>query len=348
MQHGGRRQNFQTVGWFYDLYRRGLLEIDPPYQRRSVWNQAFKDFFIDTVLLGYPAPALFLYEDISPDGLSAYNVVDGKQRLTTLFEFVRGEFPVSETAEITKLRSCYFEKLDDDIKRSFWAYQFLVEYVPNVEEQFLNSIFYRINRNVARLTPQELRHARLNGEFISAAEQLAEWADETLPRNVPRFAAQAKRQMKDIENTALLLLLTEEGPKGYSQSDLDEAFTKRDQSWEQRNTVENTFRSVTIVLRDLFQQDNNIDLTTTRLRNQADYYSLFGALRDIQATGELPLVKEMRARLNIFMSRVDNEKEREQDSEVSAYYEAARSASNDRGPRGTRIDIMKKVLLGTA
>ena len=50
-----RRQNFQTISGFWDLYRRELLDLDPPYQRRSVWNQAYKDAFVDTILMQYPA-----------------------------------------------------------------------------------------------------------------------------------------------------------------------------------------------------------------------------------------------------------------------------------------------------
>jgi hypothetical protein len=34
-----RRQNFQTISWFNDVFKRQLLELNPPYQRRSVWNQ---------------------------------------------------------------------------------------------------------------------------------------------------------------------------------------------------------------------------------------------------------------------------------------------------------------------
>lgn len=40
----------QNFSWFRDLHRRDLLNLDPPYQRRSVWNQSYKDFFVDTVL----------------------------------------------------------------------------------------------------------------------------------------------------------------------------------------------------------------------------------------------------------------------------------------------------------
>ena len=96
-----RRQNFQTISWFWDLSKRGLLDLDPPYQRRSVWNQAYRDSFVDTILLQYPAPAIFLYEEVSPEGISKYHVVDGKQRLTAVFDFALGQFPVSEESIVS-------------------------------------------------------------------------------------------------------------------------------------------------------------------------------------------------------------------------------------------------------
>jgi hypothetical protein len=71
--------------------------MDPPYQRRSVWNQDYKNFFVDTVLRDFPCPAIFLFEKVKPDGRSLFAVVDGKQRLSSLFEFVRGDFPVPDS-----------------------------------------------------------------------------------------------------------------------------------------------------------------------------------------------------------------------------------------------------------
>jgi hypothetical protein len=40
------RHSPQTISWFWDLYQRGLLELDPPYQRKSVWNNVYKAYFI--------------------------------------------------------------------------------------------------------------------------------------------------------------------------------------------------------------------------------------------------------------------------------------------------------------
>jgi hypothetical protein len=37
-----RHHNFQTISWFWDLYQRDHLNLDSPYQRRSVWNQTFR------------------------------------------------------------------------------------------------------------------------------------------------------------------------------------------------------------------------------------------------------------------------------------------------------------------
>jgi uncharacterized protein with ParB-like and HNH nuclease domain len=131
-----RRQNFQTISWFRDLYNRNLLDLDPKYQRRSVWSQEFKDYFIDTILLGYPSPAIFLYEEIDPNGVSSYSVVDGKQRLTTIFEFVRDIFPVSDKAERLNLQRKYFSQFDDPDKVDLWNYQFSVEYIPTKEDSY--------------------------------------------------------------------------------------------------------------------------------------------------------------------------------------------------------------------
>lgn len=342
-----RRHNFQTVSWFHDLWTRKLLDLDPPYQRRSVWTQHFKDYFVDTVLLNYPAPALFVFEDIAADGRSLYHVVDGKQRLTALFEFIRGAFPVSESSDCTHLRGSYFGSMPDDVKKLFWGYQFLVEYIPSSDEKIINAIFDRINRNVSKLTAQELRHARLDGVFINAAESLSEWMTETLPKNFPRFTYVARQQMKEVELVAILLLLAEEGPKGYSQDGLDEAFASRDDAWEHRSVVESAFRNAIQIIRDILKAsvDRGGDLSTSRLRNQADFYSLVGAVYELSRDGLMCSADEAANRLARFLSTVDDELSRVDSPDATLYYDAARSASNDRGPRETRISIVRKSLI---
>lgn len=320
--------------------------MDPPYQRRSVWNQEYKNFFVDTVLHDFPCPAIFLFEKVKPDGRSLYAVVDGKQRLSSLFEFVRGDFPVPDTISDPGYQGKYFVDLSNDAKTAFWRYQFSVEYVPSEDETLINEIFDRINRNVAKLSAQELRHAKIDGIFINEAERLAEWMNEKLPRNFPNIPDRYKRQMKDVEFVSLLMLFLEQGTTSYSQLDLDLEFIKRDDEWDQHVAITDAFRGVVEQIALLIESRNGNEMTRSRLRNQADFYSLFGAVYELTKNGAMPDADIASERLLAFLEQVGNQADWPDNPKAAEYYHAARSASNDPGPRRARIDIIKEVLQG--
>ena len=337
-----RIARFEPLAWFNDLYNRGLLDLEPPYQRRSVWNDTFRSYFIDTLIQNFPCPAVFLYEEISPEGLASYKLVDGKQRLTTLFKFVRDEIPISDRSPVSALRGKNFSELKDDVKRRIWRYQLSVEFIPQENETVINEIFDRMNRNVAKLTPQELRHAKYNGVFVSEIEDLAAWTDIQLGPEIPRIAPQSKRQMKDVEFVAQLVLFLEQGEISTSQGDLDAAFALRDEEWTKKQSSIQEYQTVITEIKQILLEHNA--LTDTRLRNQADFYSLFGALAELRREKSSIDVKACSEKLAIFMAIVADEMERPKNIYAVAYYQAARSASNDAGPRRKRIDIIKDVV----
>ncbi len=344
-----RAINFQTVSWFWDLYTRKLLELEPPYQRRSVWNQEYKDFFIDTVLNGYPAPAIFLYQEITPEGISKYGVVDGKQRLSTLFDFAENKFPVSETATITRLRGKFFTELENNVKQNFWKYQFAVEYIPSDDEKIINDIFDRINRNVSKLTPQELRHAKFNGVFITTVENLTDWIIEVLPKNFPSISSTLRKQMKDVEFVTLLLLFLEEGVKSYRQDDFDKAFNDRDSAWENKDEIEDEFKKVIELIKELLNQSpQDINLCKTRLKNQADFYSLFGAISELNRENLLNINPDICNRLYKFFELVKAPEAQMNIQEVQDYSDAITTSLGSAGieKNKTRISILKAVILG--
>ncbi|MER7137439.1 DUF262 domain-containing protein [Streptomyces sp. NPDC000341] len=343
-----RRQSLQTIAWFNDLNKRQLLNLTPPYQRRSVWNQQYREYFIETIMLGYPAPAIFLHEDIRSDGTAHYNVVDGKQRLTAIFEFIAGNFAIAEDSALERYQGKYFSTLDDTIKKSFWTYQFLVEYLPTTDEATLNNVFDRINRNVAKLTKQELRHAKFDGRFARATEDMTELVESELPTNVPHIAAASKRQMKDVELVAQLLLLIENGPQAFSQEELDEAYSNRDEAWEVETIARARFTETTAYLKLMFATEwfTGFPASVRRIRNQADFYSLFGAVFNLQQSDQLPDAATASERLAGFLESVSDESRRSNVADAVMYYDAARSASNDAKQRNTRIRIISEILTG--
>jgi hypothetical protein len=349
-----RTINFQTISWFWDLHTRKLIELDPPYQRRSVWNQDYKDYFIDTVLNGYPAPAIFIYQEITPEGVSKISIVDGKQRLSTLFEFANNEFPVYENATISRLRGKYFKDLDVDDKQNFWKYQFAIEYLPSSDEKIIGNIFDRINRNVIKLTCQELRHAKFNGVFITAVEDLTIWMFEYLGGNFPTIDQRTKKQMKDVEMVAQLLLFLEEGVRAYSQEYLDKSFSDRDIDWEYEENIKAEFRYTVESIKTILELSQDINLSKTRLKNQADFYSLFGAIAELNRENELNITKEIGERIKSFLEVVEDKELRNvsRDSlddyhrNALDYYKAVKQSFTDSGARKTRIGIMKSVIQG--
>lgn len=342
-----RRHNFQNIAWFNDLYSRKILNLEPPYQRRSVWNQPYKDYFIDTILLNYPSPVIFLYEEINSSGIAKYNVVDGKQRLITVFEFVRGKFPVADTAVTTELRGKYFEELPIEVKNKFWSYTFLLEYLPTTDESIVNNVFDRINRNVAKLTPQELRHAKYSGIFISTVEKEAERIFNLLSPDFPRIAPASKKQMKDVEFVSQLILMIEDGkPMGYSKDELDEAFNDRDDEWEKREEVLKIYRRVVSSIKNILNHDAEDILIKSRFRNQVDFYTLFCTIHRLLEQDEFPEVDEIIKNIKSFITTIENETEREKIQEIDTYFFYTQSGVNRTVAREKRCEILSSVIKG--
>ena len=294
--------------------------------------------------LDFPVPIIFLHEEIDEAGLAKYSVVDGKQRLLTLLRFAEGAFPVSESVAIERMQGKVFADLDKADKAQFWRYQLPVEFLPSVDASILKEAFDRLNRNVARLSRQELRHAKFYGQLASSAESLTDAMSDELPRDFPHIASQSRRQMRDVELVAQLLLLAESGPNTLSQDDLDDAYSTRDEKWDERSRAERRLRAAFSAVASILEEEPG--LVSSRLRNQADFYSLIGAIVELRDAKALPQADEAARNLDAFLAVVGDERKRGKDTLATEYYEAARSASNDRRQRVTRINALREVITG--
>ena len=219
-----RRPTTQDISWFLDQNRNKQLQLNPPYQRRSVWTLKDRRFFLDTIFKGYPCPAIFLHKHIAADGRAIYDVVDGKQRLETILMFADNRIAIDSQYSDTRLAGNKWQKLGDAERRTFWNYVLPVEQLDfgSDETPAVNDAFDRLNRNSRKLEPQELRHARFDGWFVTTVEnecQEAQWRALGVVTN-----ARAKR-MKDAQFLSeLFLVLIEKKQFGFDQQHLDEAY----------------------------------------------------------------------------------------------------------------------------
>lgn len=69
-------------------YENGTLNLTPGFQRQSVWKFSDRKKLIDSMLRGYPLPAVFMHRS-QHGGRLRCNVIDGRQRLESILMFAR-------------------------------------------------------------------------------------------------------------------------------------------------------------------------------------------------------------------------------------------------------------------
>lgn len=220
-----RRVTTQDISWFLDLRRNKQLDLDPRYQRRSVWSPRDRRFFLDTIFNGYPSPAIFVHK-VLRDGTNVHEVVDGKQRLETIFLFVDNRLAIDKEFGDARLNGKKWRQIEGepDLRSRFWDYVIPVEFLRVVDGRAVNEVFDRLNRNSRRLQPQELRHARYDGWLASKVE-----AEVDLPfwRDVGVVTTARSKRMRDVQFIAELLMIVLRGRiSGFDQEALDELYAE--------------------------------------------------------------------------------------------------------------------------
>ena len=143
----------------------------------------------------------------------------------------------------------------------------------------------------------------------------------------------------------ILALFFEDGIRGYSQDELDEAFSERDTTWDHAATSRTRFVETSACVRQIVAKPTDDPLSKTRLRNQADFYSLFTAVAEAMNANTIICSDDRLAtRLHDFVAIVEDENLRTNNKAAGDYFKAARSNSNDSGPRKKRHEIIVKVL----
>lgn len=137
-----------------DMIKDGDLDLAPDFQRMFVWKPVQRSRLIESVLLGIPLPAFYFNQN--PEG--AMQVVDGLQRLTTIYSFVQGE-PIADLEYLRQWEGKRFEDLDAASRRRFQQTQIFVNVIePQTPDDVKFDVFRRINTGGSPLTAQEIRH----------------------------------------------------------------------------------------------------------------------------------------------------------------------------------------------
>lgn len=163
---------------------RHEIKLDPEYQRISgIWTREKRQLLIDSLLNGFDVPKLYFHEFIphKQEGAKKYRyaIIDGKQRLQTIWDFIDGNLPLAEDFKYLR---------DDTVKAAGLDYPSLAKKYPHIKARFdgtpidivtirtddielIEDMFSRLNEAVPLNAPE--KRGALGGPMPAAIRKVA-------------------------------------------------------------------------------------------------------------------------------------------------------------------------------
>lgn len=158
-----------TVDYLVDQFGEGLFYI-PEYQREFVWPEKHRSKFIESILLGFPIPMLFV-ADMEDGNLE---IVDGAQRIQTLVQFLNNDLKLNEVTLLTALKGFKFEDLPAAQQKKFRTRALrMIVLEGGTKDTIRQELFHRINTQSVRAKGSEIRRGSFQGPFVTFINRLA-------------------------------------------------------------------------------------------------------------------------------------------------------------------------------
>lgn len=277
-----------TIQQIVNHFEKGQLNLEPGFQRNSVWSQKDRSSLIESIFLNYPMPSVFLYKQQNADGALVYDVIDGKQRLESILMFMGlGRFRRQKYSAPVKLTSGDEEadRLDwTKVRRKPAEYLFMTYRIQTVEISGdpldIIDVFVRINSTGKKLTSAEKRHAKYyNSPFLKTAGKLADRFESYYLKH--RILSRgAITRMKHVELTCELLASISKGGPLNKKKALDDVIGGHTIEGVKLKHCEAMFVRIANLVGKMFPR-----LRESRFANSVDFYTLFLLIWQLDVEG---------------------------------------------------------------
>lgn len=168
----------------YLYSERETIDLDPDYQRESdVWPIAKRQLLIDSIINGFDIPKFYFQEYDLPKEKSGrlcrFGVIDGKQRLATIWKFISGDLALSDEVKYYRdislnISGMTYQELASkhpNIKIRFDSYVLSVVCINSSDDSLIEEMFFRLNE-AEPLNAAEKRNAK-SGPIVNSIRQIS-------------------------------------------------------------------------------------------------------------------------------------------------------------------------------
>lgn len=337
----------KTSKWLIDARKNGTLVIDNSFQRNYVWSKKDQIKLIETILLGYSIPEIYLYNvSVDPNsGETITSIIDGQQRVGSIADYINNEFILAErylSSSNLSYANKYFKDLSIDEKKIIWSYPFTSRVInTEIEREYIVELFLRLNATDKTLNPQELRNAEFNGEFIKQAEKIS-----NLEFWHHIFTASKTRRMVDIEFISQILVYFRFGIEGeLTQNAINQAYDLFNDRYDKKDEDYSRFVQIISVLEKLMV----ISTVSQYMKKVTHLYTLIIVIDYfLKKMPNFLESEDFTERLATFSCAVLNNDENNlnevQLSLVSEYMQLTLEGTKRKNNRMKRANILKKFL----
>ena len=150
------------------IFLRPLSER-PSFQRRYVWTNTLASRLIESILLSVPIPPCYLSQNEEFE----LDVIDGQQRLYSIYRFLDNQFALSDLEVLNDLNRFRFHEIPPRLQRQLKTHTLRCILITNESHPEIKfDVFERLNTNTVPLNAQELRNCVYRGSLNSLLQDV--------------------------------------------------------------------------------------------------------------------------------------------------------------------------------
>jgi hypothetical protein len=190
----------------YDSKQKRII-LDSDFQRENLWKRQQRVELVESVLMGLPLPIFYFNQD----KYGRLIVVDGRQRLSALFEYIDDKFPLDKLKILSELNGFKFSDLSTVMAGKIEDFQLQAHVIlPPTPDRIKFDIFDRVNRGGTQLNKQEIRNALYQGGATKLLSRLAK-SQEFVDATGSAFQHELRMKDKYLLNRFLAIYLYRNG-----------------------------------------------------------------------------------------------------------------------------------------